>query len=100
MRRPLAGRRNPAPNGEVDERLGRETTPPPDRAGLNPRYVFDRWVVGPHNEYATAVARSVAETPGNAYNPVFIYADTGLGKTHLLQAIAHEVLRDRTRGCA
>ena len=63
-----------------------------DASGLNPRYVFDRWVVGPHNEYATAVARSVAATPVTAYNPVFIYADTGLGKTHLIQAIAHEIL--------
>jgi len=68
-----------------------------DTTGLNSRYVFDRWVVGPHNEYATAVARSVAETPSDAYNPVFIYAGTGLGKTHLLQAIAHEVLRTDSR---
>jgi len=58
-------------------------------ADLNPRYVFDRWVVGPHNEYAAAVARSVAEAPAKTYNPVFVYADTGLGKTHLIQAIAH-----------
>jgi chromosomal replication initiator protein len=63
-----------------------------DTAGLNPRYVFDRWVVGPHNEYATAVARSVADAPAAAYNPVFVYADTGLGKTHLIQAIAHQLL--------
>ena len=59
---------------------------------LNPRYTFDRWVVGPHNEYATAVARSVAEAPAGAYNPVFVYADTGLGKTHLIQAIAHQAI--------
>ena len=61
-------------------------------ADLNPRYVFDRFVTGPHNEYATAVAHSVAETPAGAYNPVFVYADTGLGKTHLIQAIAHAVM--------
>ena len=61
---------------------------------LNPRYVFDRFVTGPHNEYASAVARSVAESPAAAYNPVFIYADTGLGKTHLIQAIAHAVLHN------
>ena len=54
---------------------------------LNPRYVFERFVEGPHNQYATAVARSVAESPATAYNPVFIYADTGLGKTHLMQAV-------------
>ena len=70
----------------------------PDSAGLNPRYVFDRWVVGPHNEFATAVARSVADKPADEYNPVFIYADTGLGKTHLTQAIAHQILAaDPTR---
>jgi chromosomal replication initiator protein len=61
-------------------------------ADLNARYIFDRWVVGPHNEYATAVARSVAESPAGAYNPVFIYAATGLGKTHLIQAIAHAAI--------
>ncbi len=59
---------------------------------LNQRYVFERFVEGPHNQYAAAVARSVAESPATAYNPVFIYADTGLGKTHLIQAIAHATL--------
>jgi chromosomal replication initiator protein len=62
------------------------------RGELNPRYVFDRFVTGPNNEYAAAVAHSVAESPAAAYNPVFIYADTGLGKTHLIQAIAHAAL--------
>ena len=61
-------------------------------AELNPRYVFERFVTGPHNEYAAAVAHSVAESPATAYNPVFMYADTGLGKTHLIQAIAHATL--------
>ncbi len=60
---------------------------------LNPRYVFERFVTGPNNEYATAVAHSVADSPATAYNPVFIYADTGLGKTHLMQAIAHSALQ-------
>jgi chromosomal replication initiator protein len=62
-------------------------------ADLNPRYVFERFVTGPNNEYATAVAHSVADSPATAYNPVFIYADTGLGKTHLMQAIAHSALQ-------
>jgi chromosomal replication initiator protein len=75
-------------------RPGRGTAgrPPRSTGDLNPRYVFDRFVTGPNNEYATAVARSVAETPAGAYNPVFLYADTGLGKTHLTQAIAHAAL--------
>ena len=84
---PVVSREAGPPNGN-----GASDGPQPDGGGLNPRYVFDRWVIGPHNEYATAVARSVAATPVTAYNPVFIYADTGLGKTHLIQAIAHEIL--------
>ena len=71
---------------------GNSGRPPRPTGDLNPRYVFDRFVTGPNNEYATAVARSVAETPAGAYNPVFLYADTGLGKTHLTQAIAHAAL--------
>lgn len=65
-------------------------------AELNPRYVFERFVTGPNNEYATAVAHSVADSPATAYNPVFIYADTGLGKTHLMQAIAHSALQQHS----
>lgn len=83
---PVPATEEPAPspaNGSGTRPLAKVAT------DLNPRYTFDRWVVGPHNEYATAVARSVAESPAGAYNPVFIYADTGLGKTHLVQAIAH-----------
>ncbi len=80
-------RRRPSAAPAAGTPTGRRST-----GDLNPRYVFDRFVTGPNNEYATAVARSVAETPAGAYNPVFIYADTGLGKTHLTQAIAHAAL--------
>jgi chromosomal replication initiator protein len=61
-------------------------------AQLSERYTFDHFVIGKSNELAAAAAHAVSQAPGRVYNPLFLYGDTGLGKTHLMQAVAHAVM--------
>jgi chromosomal replication initiator protein len=61
-------------------------------AQLSERYTFDNFVIGKSNELAAAAAHAVSQAPGRVYNPLFLYGDTGLGKTHLMQAVAHTVM--------
>ena len=62
---------------------------------LDPKLTFESFVVGPNNEYVFAAAQSVADDPAGTYNPLFIYGGTGLGKTHLMQAIANKIVREK-----
>jgi chromosomal replication initiator protein len=111
-RPPAPAGSDPGDGGSGQEAAAREpdgglgsphtTAPPatrsPDQAaraaGLNTRYTFDRFVVGNNSQLAAAASRGAADTPAKLYNPLFIYGDTGLGKTHLMHAVGNEILRN------
>ena len=79
-------------NASIDNGQKKKTKSLAEKAGLNPKYTFDTFVVGGNNNFAHAASLAVAESTGEVYNPLFLYGGVGLGKTHLMHSIAHFIL--------
>lgn len=83
---------SPQPIKKTRTTKSKETDKKEDNGNLNPNYTFDDFIIGPTNNFSHAAAMAVAQSPSKAYNPLFIYGSTGLGKTHLMQAIGNHVV--------
>ncbi len=86
---------NPAKNNP--ENSSQKENFSPNISGLNPKYIFDTFIIGKNNELAHAASQAVAKTPGSQYNPLFIYGGVGLGKTHLMHAVGHKLLQSNPK---
>ena len=87
----------PAPRPKVSARAPQSGPQRGPDLNLNPKYSFDKFVVGPSNQLAHAASVAVGSAPGKRYNPLFIYGGVGLGKTHLMNAMGHQILEDNPR---
>jgi len=85
----------PNPAAQTSRVTVRERIQPPVSSGMNPRNTFDTFVVGSNSQFAHGAAMAIAKTPAKTYNPFFVYGGSGLGKTHLLQAIGHYVIQNQ-----
>ena len=88
---------NEIQNMSIEASQKKKTKSIAERAGLNPKYTFDTFVVGGNNNFAHAASVAVAESPGEVYNPLFLYGGVGLGKTHLMHSIAHFILNNNPK---